>query len=61
MGGVGYQLMGNTITSSMDVLNFPLAAAMSSIVVAAMLALLGLWYLVFDMRAFLGKILRWRV
>jgi ABC-type spermidine/putrescine transport system permease subunit I len=61
MGGVGYQLMGNTITSSMDVLNFPLAAAMSSIVVAAMLVLLGLWYLVFDMRAFLGKILRWRV
>ncbi len=61
MGGVGYQLMGNTITSTLDVLNFPLAAAMSSIVVAAMLALLGLWYLAFDMRAFLGKIVRWRV
>ena len=61
MGGVGYQLMGNTITSALDVLNFPLAAAMSSIVVAAMLALLGLWYLAFDMRAFLGKIVRWRV
>ena len=61
MGGVGYQLMGNTITSTMDVLNFPLAAAMSSVVVAAMLALHGLWYLAFDMRAFLGKILRWRV
>lgn len=60
MGGVGYQLMGNTITSTLDVLNFPLAAAMSSIVVAAMLALLGLWYLAFDMRAFLGKIVRWR-
>ena len=27
MGGVGYQLMGNTITSTMDVLNIPLAAA----------------------------------
>jgi ABC-type spermidine/putrescine transport system permease subunit I len=61
MGGVGYQLMGNTITSTLDVLNFPLAAAMSTIVVAAMLALLGLWYLAFDMRAFLGKIVRWRV
>jgi ABC-type spermidine/putrescine transport system permease subunit I len=61
MGGVGYQLMGNTITSTLDVLNFPLAAAMSTIVVAAMLALLGLWYLAFDMRTFLGKIVRWRV
>ena len=39
MGGVGYQLMGNTITSSMDVLNYPLAAAISSVVVAVMLLL----------------------
>jgi len=61
MGGLGYQLMGNTITSALDVLNFPLAAAMSSIVVAAMLLLLGCWYLAFDLRAFLGKILQWRV
>ena len=61
MGGVGYQLMGNTITSAMDVLNYPLAAAMSSIVVLAMLVLLACWYLAFDMRAFLGKILRWRL
>jgi ABC-type spermidine/putrescine transport system permease subunit I len=61
MGGVGYQLMGNTITSTMDVLNFPLAASMSTVVVAAMLVLLALWYLVFDMQTFLGKILRWRV
>ena len=37
MGGVGYQLIGNTITSTLDVLNYPLAAAMSSIVVLAML------------------------
>ena len=29
MGGVGYELIGNTITSSMDVLNYPLAAALS--------------------------------
>jgi len=60
LGGVGYQLMGNTITSAMDVLNYPLAAAMSSTVVLLMLLLLTCWYLVFDMRSFLGKILRWR-
>jgi ABC-type spermidine/putrescine transport system permease subunit I len=60
MGGVGYQLMGNTITSTMDVLNYPLAAAMSSVVVLAMVALLACWYLAFDMRTFLGKILDWR-
>ena len=29
LGGVGYELIGNTITSSMDVLNYPLAAALS--------------------------------
>src|SRR5439155_661500 len=29
LGGVGYQLMGNTITSALDVLNYPLAAAMA--------------------------------
>ena len=60
MGGVGYQLMGNTITSAMDVLNYPLAAAMSTIVVLAMVVLLLGWYLVFDMRSFLGKVLNWR-
>lgn len=61
MGGVGYQLMGNTITSTMDVLNYPLAAAMSSVVVLGMLALLACWFALFDLRNFLGKILRWRV
>lgn len=61
LGGVGYQLMGNTITSAMDVLNYPLAAAMSSVVVGAMMFLLTLWYLAFDMRSFLGKIMSWRV
>jgi ABC-type spermidine/putrescine transport system permease subunit I len=61
LGGVGYQMMGNTITSALDVLNYPLAAAMSSIVVVAMLLLLGCWYAAFDMSTFLGKILRWRV
>jgi ABC-type spermidine/putrescine transport system permease subunit I len=52
--------MGNTITSAMDVLNYPLAAAMSTIVVLAMAVLLLGWYLVFDMRSFLGKVLSWR-
>ena len=61
LGGVGYQLMGNTITSTLDVLNYPLAAAMSSVVVITMLILLGCWYALFDMSTLLGKILRWRV
>jgi ABC-type spermidine/putrescine transport system permease subunit I len=60
LGGTGYQLMGNAITSTLDVLNYPLAAAMSSVVVAIMVALLACWYLAFDLQAFLGKILRWR-
>lgn len=58
MGGVGYQLMGNSITSAMDVLNYPLAAAMSTVVLLAMMGLLLVWYLAFDARAFLGMILR---
>lgn len=61
LGGVGYQLMGNTITSTLDVLNYPLAAAMSAVVIGLMLALLACWYLLFDLRSFLGKILRWRM
>ena len=61
LGGTGYQLMGNAITSTLDVLNYPLAAAMSSTVVVTMLLLLAVWYLLFDLRSFLGKILRWRV
>ncbi len=60
LGGVGYQLMGNTITSALDVLNYPLAAAMSSVVVGVMLLLLTGWYLAFDLHAVLGKIVRWR-
>jgi ABC-type spermidine/putrescine transport system permease subunit I len=57
LGGVGYQLIGNEISSAMDTLNYPLAAAMSSVVTAAMLLLLATWYALFDVRAFLGKIL----
>ena len=60
LGGVGYQLMGNTITSTLDVLNYPLAGAMSSVVIAVMTVLLAGWFLLFDARSFLGKILRWR-
>ncbi|MDA8051955.1 MAG: ABC transporter permease [Rhodospirillales bacterium] len=60
LGGVGFQLMGNTITSAMDVLDYPLAAAMSSVVVIAMLGLLTAWFLSFDLRALLGKIMEWR-
>ena len=61
MGGVGYELMGNTITSSMDVLNYPLAAALTSVVVAVMLLLMACWYLVFDMQSFLGRLLGARI
>jgi ABC-type spermidine/putrescine transport system permease subunit I len=60
LGGVGYQLIGNEITSALDVLNYPLAAAMSSIVTAVMLVLLFIWYIAFDLRSFLGKILTWK-
>jgi len=60
LGGTGYQLMGNAITSALDVLNYPLAAAMASIVVIVMLALLLCWYVMFDLKSFLGKILYWR-
>lgn len=61
LGGVGFQLIGNSITSTLDVLNYPLAAAMSSVVILVMLLLLALWYLAFDLRSFLGKIVQWRV
>jgi ABC-type spermidine/putrescine transport system permease subunit I len=60
LGGTGYQLMGNAITSALDVLNYPLAAAMASIVVIVMLALLLCWYVMFDLKSFLGKISYWR-
>jgi ABC-type spermidine/putrescine transport system permease subunit I len=60
LGGVGYQMMGNTITSALDVLNYPLAAAMSSVVIIVMLLFLAGWYLAVDIRLFLGKIVRWR-
>jgi ABC-type spermidine/putrescine transport system permease subunit I len=60
MGGVGFQLVGNDITSTLDVLNYPLAAAISSVVVLVLVLLLGFWLALFDIRALLGKILLWR-
>ena len=58
LGGTGYQLIGNEITSTLDVLNYPLAAAMSTVVVASMLALIALWFGLFDLRSLMGKALK---
>jgi ABC-type spermidine/putrescine transport system permease subunit I len=60
LGGAGYELMGNTISSAMDVLHYPLAAAMSSVVVAVMAVLLVAWYVGFDVRSLLGHMMQWR-
>jgi ABC-type spermidine/putrescine transport system permease subunit I len=57
LGGTGYQLLGNAIASALDVLNYPLAAAISTVATALMLALLIVWYQLFDVRLFLGKIM----
>ena len=57
LGGTGYQLIGNEITSTLDVLNYPLAAAMSTVVIAAMLILVAVWASLFDLRSFVGKAL----
>lgn len=56
LGGTGYQLLGNSITSAIDVLNYPLAAAMAMVAVLIMLALLLIWFRSFDLHLFLGKI-----
>jgi ABC-type spermidine/putrescine transport system permease subunit I len=57
LGGVGYQLLGNAIASALDVLNYPLAAAVSTVATGLMLAALTVWYRLFDVRLFLGKIM----
>lgn len=57
LGGAGYELMGNTIMSATNVLNYPLAAAMSTVTVALMVLLLAVWYRVTDIRTFLGQIM----
>ena len=56
LGGTGYQLLGNAITSALNVLNYPLAAAISSVATLLMLALIVAWYRLFDIRLLLGKI-----
>jgi spermidine/putrescine transport system permease protein len=57
LGGTGYQLLGNAIASALDVLNYPLAAAISTTATGLMLALLIVWYRLFDLRLLLGKIM----
>ena len=56
LGGTGYQLLGNAIQSALDVLNYPAAAAISSVSTLLMLALIFTWALFFDIRLLLGKI-----
>jgi ABC-type spermidine/putrescine transport system permease subunit I len=57
LGGTGFQLLGNAITSALNVLNYPLAAAISSVATLLMVALIVAWYRFFDIRLFLGKIM----
>ncbi|MGI3211500.1 ABC transporter permease [Roseovarius tibetensis] len=57
LGGTGYQLLGNTIQSALNTLDYPLAAAISSVATLLMLALIMLWARVFDLRLLLGKIM----
>ena len=57
LGGTGYQLLGNAITSALNVLNYPLAAAISSVATLFMLVLILAWFRFFDIRLFLGKIM----
>jgi len=57
LGGTGYQLLGNAITSALNVLNYPLAAAISSVATMIMLTLIVAWYRLFDIHLFLGKIM----
>jgi ABC-type spermidine/putrescine transport system permease subunit I len=56
LGGTGYQLLGNAVASALDVLNYPLAAAISTVATGLMLALLILWYRMFDVHLLLGKL-----
>lgn len=57
LGGTGYQLLGNSIVSALDVINYPLAAAMSTFTVLIMGLFMLLWFRLFDLRLFLGKIM----
>lgn len=49
LGGGGFSTIGTAITSVLGVLNYPLAAAISTISIATMLVLLGLWGYLFDL------------
>lgn len=49
LGGGGYSTVGTTLTSVLGVLNYPLAAAISSISITTMLVLLGLWMYFFEL------------
>lgn len=60
LGGPGFEFVGQSVSSSLNALNYPLAAAISSVVVAGMAMLVVVWYTLFDIDAFLGKIARWR-
>ena len=57
LGGTGYQLLGNAIQSALSTLNYPLAAAISSVSTLLMLVLIVAWYQFFDLRLVLGKIM----
>lgn len=59
LGGGSFQLVGNTISASLSSLNYPLAAAISSVVVLVMSVSLVVWVLAFDVRTLLGKAVGW--
>ena len=48
LGGTGYQLLGNEIASALDVLNYPLAAAISTRRDRPDAGAAVVWYLLFD-------------
>lgn len=49
LGGGGFSTIGTMLVSVLGVLNYPLAAAISSIAIVTMLVLLGLWVYWFDL------------
>lgn len=51
LGGGGFSTVGTMLTSVLGVLNYPLAAAISTISIASMLVLLGLWATFFDLES----------
>jgi ABC-type spermidine/putrescine transport system permease subunit I len=57
LGGTGYQLLGNAIQSALNVLHYPLAAAIATVSTALMLLMLTVWARLFDIRRLLGKIM----